>query len=49
MNKLAEINASKADELKRLEPYAHELRRQALLRNDFRPFREAMTATSSPR
>jgi indole-3-glycerol phosphate synthase len=42
MNKLAEINASKADELKRLEPYAHELRRQALLRNDFRPFREAL-------
>src|SRR6202167_8278 len=42
MNKLAEINASKADEIKRLEPHAAELRRQALLRNDFRPFRTAL-------
>lgn len=42
MNKLAEINASKADEVKRLEPHAAELRRQALLRNDFRPFRTAL-------
>jgi indole-3-glycerol phosphate synthase len=42
MNKLDEINASKADEVKRLEPHAAELRRQALLRNDFRPFRTAL-------
>src|SRR5271163_4288009 len=42
MNKLEEINASKADEIKRLEPHADELRRQALLRNDFRPFRAAL-------
>jgi indole-3-glycerol phosphate synthase len=42
MNKLDEINASKAAEIKRLEPHAAELRRQALLRNDFRPFRAAL-------
>src|SRR5471030_706707 len=42
MNKLDEINASKADEIRRLEPHAAELRRQALLRNDFRPFRSAL-------
>jgi indole-3-glycerol phosphate synthase len=42
MNKLAEINASKAEEIKRLEPLAAELRKQALLRNDFRPFRPAL-------
>ena len=42
MNKLAEINASKAEEIKRLEPLAAELRKQALLRNDFRPFRSAL-------
>jgi indole-3-glycerol phosphate synthase len=42
MNKLDEINASKADEIKRLEPHADELRKQALLRNDFRPFRTAL-------
>jgi indole-3-glycerol phosphate synthase len=42
MNKLAEINASKAEEIKRLEPHAAELRKQALLRNDFRPFRSAL-------
>ena len=42
MNKLEEINASKAAEIKRLEPHATELRRQALLRNDFRPFRPAL-------
>ena len=42
MNKLEEINASKAEEIKRLEPHADELRRQALLRNDFRPFRTAL-------
>jgi hypothetical protein len=37
MNKLDEINASKVAEIKRLEPHADELRKQALLRNDFRP------------
>jgi indole-3-glycerol phosphate synthase len=42
MDKLAEINASKRDEIKRLEPHAAELRRQALLRNDFRPFRAGL-------
>jgi indole-3-glycerol phosphate synthase len=42
MDKLAEINASKEAEWKRLEPHAAELRRQALLRNDFRPFRAAL-------
>jgi indole-3-glycerol phosphate synthase len=42
MDKLAEINASKEAEVKRLEPHAAELRRQALLRNDFRPFREGL-------
>src|ERR1700677_3508886 len=42
MNKLEEINASKAEEIKRLEPLAAELRKQALLRNDFRPFRAAL-------
>src|SRR5271154_1706325 len=42
MNKLDEINATKAEEIKRLEPLAAELRKQALLRNDFRPFRPAL-------
>jgi len=42
MNKLQEINASKAEEIKRLEPHAAELRKQALLRNDFRPFRTGL-------
>lgn len=42
MNKLDEINATKAEEIKRLEPHAAELRKQALLRNDFRPFRSAL-------
>src|SRR5450631_779258 len=42
MNKLDEINASKLEEIKRLEPHAAELRRQALLRNDFRPFRTGL-------
>jgi indole-3-glycerol phosphate synthase len=42
MDKLAEINASKEAEVKRLEPHATELRRQALLRNDFRPFRAGL-------
>lgn len=41
-DKLAEINASKAAEIARLEPHAAELRKQALLRNDFRPFRAAL-------
>jgi indole-3-glycerol phosphate synthase len=42
MDKLAEINASKAAEWQRLVPHAAELRKQALLRNDFRPFRAAL-------
>jgi indole-3-glycerol phosphate synthase len=42
MNKLDEINASKAAEIERLEPHAAELRKAALLRNDFRPFRAAL-------
>jgi indole-3-glycerol phosphate synthase len=42
MNKLAEIIASKADEVSRLEPHAADLRKAALLRNDFRPFRTAL-------
>ena len=42
MNKLDEINATKAEEIKRLEPHAAELRKQALLRNDFRPFRAGL-------
>lgn len=42
MNKLAEINASKEAEWKKLEPHAAELRKQALLRNDFRPFRSSL-------
>ena len=42
MNKLEEINASKLAEIERLKPHAAELRRQALLRNDFRPFRTGL-------
>ena len=42
MNKLDEINASKAEEIKKLEPMAAELRKLALLRNDFRGFRSAL-------
>ena len=42
MDKLAEINASKVAEWERLVPLAAELRRQALLRNDFRPFRTGL-------
>jgi len=42
MNKLDEINATKAEEIKRLEPHAADLRKQALLRNDFRPFRAGL-------
>jgi indole-3-glycerol phosphate synthase len=42
MNKLLEIIASKEAEWKRLEPLAADLRKQALLRNDFRPFRAAL-------
>jgi indole-3-glycerol phosphate synthase len=41
-DKLAEIIASKEAEWKRLEPHAAELRKQALLRDDFRPFRPAL-------
>src|SRR6202453_4343049 len=42
MNKLEEINAHKAEEIKKLELHAADLRKQALLRNDFRPFRTAL-------
>ena len=42
MNKLDEINATKLEEIKRLEPHAADLRKQALLRNDFRPFRAGL-------
>jgi indole-3-glycerol phosphate synthase len=42
MDKLAEINASKEAEVQRLVPLASELRRLALLRNDFRPFRAGL-------
>jgi indole-3-glycerol phosphate synthase len=42
MNKLDEINASKQAEVRRLVPLGAELRRQALLRNDFRPFRAGL-------
>src|SRR5271170_2450490 len=42
MNKLEEINASKQAEIERLRPHAAELRKQALLRNDFRPFRAGL-------
>ncbi len=42
MNKLDEINANKRDEIERLRPHAAELRKQALLRNDFRPFRAGL-------
>ncbi len=42
MDKLAEINASKAAEVERLKPLAAELRKHALLRNDFRPFRAGL-------
>ena len=42
MNKLAEIVAGKEAEWRKLEPLAADLRRHALLRNDFRPFRAAL-------
>ena len=42
MNKLSEIIASKEAEIMRLEPLAADLRKQALLRNDFRPFRAGL-------
>lgn len=42
MNKLAEINETKIEEIKRLEPHAAELRKAALVRNDFRPFRAGL-------
>src|SRR6201996_6120787 len=42
MNKLEEINASKGAEIERLRPHAAELRKAALLRNDFRPFRAGL-------
>ena len=49
MNKLEEINASKVEEVRRLEPHAAELRKQALLRNDFRPFRGALQSAGDMR
>jgi indole-3-glycerol phosphate synthase len=42
MNKLDEINASKQAEIARLVPFAADLRKQALLRDDFRPFRASL-------
>ena len=42
MNKLEEINATKHEEIARLVPHAAELRKQALLRDDFRPFRAGL-------
>lgn len=42
MNKLDQIIATKHQEVKRLEPVAAELKKQALLRNDFRPFRPGL-------
>ena len=42
MDKLAEIIASKEAEVERLRPHAAELRKQALIRNDFRPFRAGL-------
>jgi indole-3-glycerol phosphate synthase len=42
MNKLDEINAHKREEIARLVPHAAELRKAALLRNDFRPFRAGL-------
>jgi indole-3-glycerol phosphate synthase len=41
-NVLDEINAHKRVECERLHPLAKELRKQALLRNDFRPFRPGL-------
>lgn len=41
-NKLDEICAAKAEEIDRLRPHAAALRRQALLRNDFRLFRTSL-------
>jgi len=42
MNKLDEINAHKRTEIARLVPHAAELRKRALLRDDFRPFRAGL-------
>ena len=42
LNKLDEINAHKRTEIERLRPHAADLRKTALLRNDFRPFRAAL-------
>ena len=41
-DKLAEILRAKQDEVERLRPYATELRRLALQRNEFRGFRQAL-------
>jgi indole-3-glycerol phosphate synthase len=47
-DKLAEIIASKYEEVKALEPFGKELRRKALLRDDFRGFRRALFQPGTP-
>lgn len=47
-DKLAEILEWKKFEVERLRPHADELRRQALLRNDFRGFRTALFQPGTP-
>ncbi len=41
-NKLLEIIATKQEEVKKLEPFAADLRKRALKRNDYRPFRQIL-------
>ncbi len=41
-NKLLEIMATKHEEVKKLEPFAADLRKRALKRNDYRPFRQIL-------
>lgn len=41
-NKLIEIIQTKHQEVERLKPFANDLRKRALKRNDFRPFRNAL-------
>ncbi len=41
-NKLLEIIATKQEEVKKLEPFAADLRKRALRRNDYRPFRQIL-------
>jgi indole-3-glycerol phosphate synthase len=47
-DKLTEIIASKYEEVKALEPRAQELRREALLRDDYRGFRQALFQPGMP-